>query len=148
VIASGWSFARGFSLEAVVAKGFLVKGNGHQIANRRTAQALVARELPAVRVVDERTVDLEPYGLCHFAAYTDDQGAMISTPARDDNTFGAADWHARGRIMMVQDPGDGRCIVYVCPIKPLFGQRTIGLHGVRWNDVRKLAEFTHVFRVS
>jgi hypothetical protein len=129
-------------------KTLLAKGNGHQIANRRKALEAVMRALPDIRAIDERTIEFSPYGVCHFAAYTDDNGAMISTPGRDDNAFGSADWHARGNIMMVYDPSDGRCMVFVCPIRPLFERRTIGHHGVRWNDVRKLAEFTHVFRVE
>ncbi|TCS12589.1 hypothetical protein [Caulobacter sp. BK020] len=131
-----------------MAKRFLAKGNGHQIANRRKALEVASRELPEICVVDERTVEFEPHGVCHFAAYTDDNGAMISTPGRDDNAFGSADWHARDNLMMVYDPGDGRCMIFVCPIGPLFERRTIGHHGVRWNDVRKLAKFTHVFRIE
>jgi len=71
---------------------------------------------------------------------------MISTPGRDDNVFGSADWHSEDHIMMFRDFGDGRCVVYVSPIKPLFEKRTIGHHGVLWDDVRKLATFTKVFR--
>ncbi|QAT83410.1 hypothetical protein EJ065_1812 [Corallococcus coralloides] len=70
---------------------------------------------------------------------------MISTPARGDDVFGSVGWHARDSIMMFRDFGDGRCIIYVCPIKPLFGVRTIGQHGVRWEDVLDLAKFKHVF---
>ena len=40
---------------------------------------------------------------------------------------------------MFRDVGDGRCFVYVCPIERLFEKRTIGHHGVRWEDVEKLA---------
>lgn len=47
--------------------------------------------------------------------------------------------------MMFRDFGDGRCIIYVCPIKPLFSVRTIGHHRVRWEDVLELARFKHVF---
>ncbi|HZH15632.1 MAG TPA: hypothetical protein VE057_14870 [Archangium sp.] len=31
-------------------------------------------------------------------------------------------------------------------LKQLFSIRTIGHHGVRWEDVRELARFKHVFR--
>ena len=130
----------------LVEKWFLQKGNGHQVANRRKAMNYVAEALPNITPVDERTVEFPPYGTCHFAAYTDPLGAMVSTPNRDDNEFGSADWHARGRIMMFHDFGDGRVGVFVCPIKPLFEHRTIGHHGVRWPDVIKLAEFKQVFR--
>lgn len=99
-------------------------------------------------VVDEATVEFPPYGSCHFAAYTDPKGAMISTPDRDDNEYGAVDWHHRDRIMLFRDFGDGRVIVYVCPIKPLFERRTIGHHGVTWENVLSVAEFKQVFRTA
>ncbi len=129
-----------------IEKWFLTKGNGHQIANRRKAMAFVTQTIPEVSQIDERTVDFPPYGTCHFAAYTDALGAMISTPNRDDNAFGSADWHARGKIMMFHDFGDGRVAVFVCPIAPLFDVRTIGHHGVRWPDIIKLSEFKQVFK--
>lgn len=86
-------------------KGFLTLGNGHQIANRRKALAFVVENLPEVEQIDERTVRLEPYGICHFAAYTHPDGAMISTPDREDHEYGSADWHARDRIMMFRVSG-------------------------------------------
>ncbi len=73
---------------------------------------------------------------------------MISTPNRKDNTFGSADWHAHGRIMMFRDYHDGRCGVFICPIKPLFEKRTIGQHGVKWADIIDLAEMKQVFRTA
>lgn len=73
---------------------------------------------------------------------------MISTPDRDDNEFGKAEWHSRDRIMMFRDYGDGRVAIFVCPIKPLFYKRSIGHHGVRWEDVLSLADMKQVFRVS
>lgn len=127
---------------------FLAPGNGHQTANRRKAMSFVAERLDGVSVLDERTVQFGPYGLCHFSAYTHPDGAMISTPGRGDEVFGSADWHARDRIMMFRDFGDGRCVIYVCPIRPLFERRTIGHHGVRWDDVLKLADFKQVFRTT
>ena len=128
-------------------KYFLTKGNGHQLANRRKAMEFVLANLAGVSQVDERSVEFAPYGICHFAAYTDQLGAMISTPERNDNEFGSADWHARENIMMFRDFGDGRCIIYVSPIRPLFGLRTIGYHGVKWPDVLKTSVFKQVFRV-
>ena len=128
-------------------KPFLASGNGHQIANRRKALAFAAEHVAGLEVVDERTVRLEEYGVCHFAAYTHLEGAMISTPGRDDNEYGSADWHSRDRIMMFRDFADGRVAVFVCPIKPLFDKRTIGHHGVRWEDVLPLADMKQVFRV-
>ena len=131
-----------------MSKAFLQKGNGHQIANRRKAMAFAAERLDGLEVVDDQTVRLEPYGVCRFAAFTDDNGAMISTPGRDDNTFGSQDWHKLDRMMLFRYFADGRVVIYVCPIKPLFEKRTIGHHGVRWNDVLALAEFKPVFRVD
>lgn len=131
-----------------IEKWFLAKGNGHQIANRRKALEFVDQHLQGLVVLDQRTIHLAPYGDCHFAAYTDQLGAMISTPDRDDNAFGSADWHARDRIMMFHDFGDGRVGVFICPIAPLFQKRTIGHHGVRWPDVIQLAEFKQVFRLN
>jgi len=129
-------------------KTFLTKGNGHQIANRKRALAYAAEQFPDLVIVDERTIRLAPYGLCHFAAYTDLDGAMISTPGSKDNEFGSADWHKRGRIMMFRDYGEGRVGIFICPIKPLFEKRTIGHHGVRWEDVLPLAEMKQIFRPS
>ena len=97
-------------------KSFLQRGNGHQVANGRKAMAMAVERLPGLTIVDERTVNLPEYGDCHFAAYTHEEGAMISTPGRDDNTFGSADWHACGRIMMFRDYHDGRCAIFICPV--------------------------------
>lgn len=129
-----------------MAKAFLTSGNGHQNTNRRKALDYVLKNVEGITAVDERTVEFPPYGRCHFAAYTDPKGAMISTPNRGDDVFGSVDWRLRDAIMMFRDFGDGRCIIYVCPIKPLFSVRTIGHHGVRWEDVLELARFKHVFR--
>jgi hypothetical protein len=127
---------------------FLKKGNGHQIENRRRALAFTLANLDGVERIDESTVVFPPYGTCRFSAYADANGAMISTPYREDNEFGSVDWHHLGRIMMFRDFVDGtnRVMIYVCPIKPLFGLRTIGAHGVKWPDVDKVAEFKKVFR--
>lgn len=127
---------------------FLTKGNGHQQANRRKALTYVLGHIGGVSPVDERTVDFPPYGRCHFSAYTDTEGAMISTPGRGDEKYGSADWHSRDHIMMFRDFGDGRCMIYVCPIKPLFDERTIGHHGVRWPDIQKHAALKEVFRTE
>jgi hypothetical protein len=132
--------------EEPVTAAFLIRGNGHQNANRRKALEYVVGNVEGVSAVDERTVNFPSYGRCHFAAYTDPVGAMISTPNRNDGEFGSVEWHRRDAIMMFRDFGDGRCIIYVCPIAPLFGARTIGHHGVRWEDVLRLSSFKHVFR--
>lgn len=125
----------------------LKEGNGHQKENRKVAMAFLLSKAPEVVAVDERTIDWPGFGRCHFAAYTNKLGAMISTPNRDDNEFGRADWHASDKIVMFRDPGDGRVIIYICPIQPLFGLRTIGHHGVRWPDVLKASERQFVFRL-
>ena len=127
-------------------KWFLRKGNGHQAANRRTALDFVIKNIPDVEALDEKTVSFPPYGVCHFSAYTDQLGAMISTPGKGDNSFGSVDWHSRGRIMMFHDFGDGRVGVFVCQIASLFEKRSIGHHGVKWPDVINLAEFKKVLR--
>ncbi len=127
-------------------KAFLEKGNGHQHANRRKAMEYVVTHIEGISPIDGRTVEFPPYGRCHFSAYTHTEGAMISTPDRDDNEYGSGDWHHLDKIMMFRDFGDGRCMIYVCPIKPLFAVRTIGHHGVRWPDIDKLAELKKVFR--
>lgn len=126
---------------------YLERGNGHQLANRKKAMTFVISNLPGIQLINERTVQFPPYGVCHFASYTDANGAMISTPDRDDNDFGSSEWHTRDNIMMFRDFGDGRGIVYVSPIKPLFALRTIGHHGVTWGDVLKTSAFKQVFRL-
>ncbi len=124
-------------------------GNAHQKANRRKAQWFVRNYLPDLTVLDERSVWFEGYGTCHFAAYTDPKGAMISTPHRNDYNYGSMDWHDHDHIMMFRDMGDGRrVVVYVCPIPPLFGRRTVGRHGVSWNDIRTLAVYKRIFPIS
>lgn len=125
----------------------LKEGNGHQMENRKVAMAFLLSKAPEVVAVDERTIDWPGFGRCHFAAYTSKLGAMISTPNRDDNAFGHADWHANDKIAMFRDPGDGRVMVFICPIKPLFELRTIGQHGVKWADVQRTAEKAFVYRL-
>ena len=117
---------------------FLDLGNGHQITNKRRAIAAVVKLLGA-KQIDRNSVDYGEWGLCHFASYTHPKGAMISTPGREDNEYGQAEWHSKDHIMLFRDVGDGRCIVYVSKIKPLFELRTIGHHGVTWENVRKVA---------
>jgi len=123
---------------------FLTLGNGHQVSNKRRAMRCALRVLTGAQPVDHRTIRLPRWGTCHFAAYTHAKGAMISSTRREDNAYGSADWHKRDHIAMFRDAGDGRCIVYICAIEPLFGRRTIGHHGVRWEDVEELAESRQV----
>ena len=123
---------------------FLTPGNGNQVRNKRRAMRCALRFLKGAKQVDYRTIRLPKWGTCHFAAYTHANGAMISSTRREDNRFGSADWHTRDHIVMFRDAGDGRCIVYICAIEPLFGRRTIGHHGVRWEDVEEQAESRQV----
>jgi hypothetical protein len=127
-------------------KWFLEPGNGHQVANRKKALNLVVTKLDQCEQLDEQTVSFPPYGACHFHAFTSPDGAMVSSPGKDDNEFGTMEWHSRDHSMMFRDFGDGRCIVYVGPIKPLFGMRTIGYHGVTWENVLKNSVFKRVFK--
>lgn len=71
---------------------------------------------------------------------------MISTPADEDHSFGSLDWHYRDHIVMFREVGDGRCMIYISSIKPLFDLRTIGYHGVSWENVRKTAKKIVVFK--
>ncbi len=130
-----------------MATALLTRGNGHQVRNRAKAMAFAVRRLGA-REVDAGSVDLAPFGLCHFAAYASPDGAMVSTPGRHDHAFGDADWHARGRVLMVRDLGDGRVAAYVCSIRELLDHRTIGHHGVAWTDVARLSLMTVIWRLG
>lgn len=123
---------------------FLKLGNGNQHSNKRRAIACVVQVLEDSKIIDHRTIEVPRWGKCHFAAYTHAKGAMISTPNREDNDYGSADWHSRDHICMFRDTGDGRCIVYIANIKPLFEMRTIGHHGVTWEAVQKIAKFSKV----
>jgi hypothetical protein len=124
---------------------FLQRGNGNQVSNRRRAMSCTLQLIDGARAIDKRTVFLPKWGTCHFAAYTHPKGAMISTPNYDDNEYGAADWHRHGQAVMFRDVGDGRCVLYVTDLEPLFGLRTIGHHGVTWENVAKAAKEKTVF---
>jgi len=125
---------------------FLTLGNGFQMANREKALAATLKLIAGVTPVNVNTVKVDGIGRCHFAAYTHPKGAMISSSKTDDGSFGSAPWHAKERIMMFRDAGDGRCIIYIAPIRPLLDLRTIGQHGVRWEDVARTAIKTQVIR--
>jgi hypothetical protein len=124
---------------------FLRRGNGNQIPNRKRALACAIKLIKGAKQIDKRTIELPSWGRCHFAAYTHPQGAMISTPNHNDNEYGSADWHQSGQIAMFRDVGDGRCILYVSDLEPLFSLRTIGQHGVTWANVAKTAKEKLVF---
>ncbi|MBU1175282.1 MAG: hypothetical protein KKH72_07750 [Alphaproteobacteria bacterium] len=127
---------------------FLELGNGHQAENKERALSALAKLEPEVEVLDRRTVRWGKWGVCHFAAYTHSKGAMISTPKRDGGAFGGADWHKRDRIVLFRDAGNGQLIVYICPTKPLFSMRTIGQHGVTWENISKSAEHQVVYAAA
>ena len=71
-----------------------------------------------------KTIKTSEYGSCHVSAYTHAKGAMISTPNRDDQNYGGAEWHKNDHLILFRDVGDGRCIVYINEIEPLFARRT------------------------
>jgi hypothetical protein len=107
--------------------------------------AFALEHMSGIEAVDEATVRLQPYGLCRFAAFSHPDGAMVSAPTVKD--LGSADWHSLGHSILFRDVGDGRVMIYVCTIPALFEKRSIGEHGVPWEDVRKLSLRTEVFRV-
>lgn len=127
---------------------FLRLGNGNQVSNKRRALACAIQVLSGAEVLDNRTISIPNFGVSHFAAYTHHKGAMISTPGSEDNRYGAADWHSREHLVLFRDAGDGRCIIYICPIEPLFALRNIGHHGVTWDRIEKTAKFTKVISSS
>ena len=129
-------------------KRFLTLGNGNQSRNRKRALACTGRLIEGAKVIDRRTIDLPNWGRCSFSAYTHPKGAMISTPNRDDNNYGDADWHRHGQVAMFRDIGDGRCILYISDLEPLFKLRSIGHHGVTWENVAKTAKQKLVFSAS
>lgn len=119
-------------------------GNGNQSKNKQKALKFVASFLNA-DIVDKKTIRSERWGYCHLSAYTHPTGAMISTPNRADNNYGDAEWHNNEHIVLFRDVGDGKCILYITKIAPLFDRRTIGHHGVTWENVEEVAEFVQVF---
>ena len=120
-------------------------GNGNQSKNKKKALQFIAMHLNAGNI-DKNTVRTDKWGVCHVSAYTHPKGAMISTPNREDQTYGGANWHQNDHIIMFRDVGDGRCIIYVSKIEPLFDYRTIGHHGVTWEDIEKLSSHIEVIK--
>jgi len=125
----------------------LLLGNGNQHRNKKLAMQFLAIFYNA-KQVDNKTILTKDYGSCHVSAYTHAKGAMISTPSRDDQTYGDVDWHKNDHIVLFRDVGDGRCIIYVNKIEPLFDKRTIGHHGVTWQDIYDLSVSTKVLSYS
>jgi hypothetical protein len=120
-------------------------GNGNQVQNKKKALRFVASHFHA-EIIDNKTVRNDKWGLCHVAAYTHPKGAMISTPHREDQTYGGTEWHKNDHVVMFRDVGDGRCKIYVNKIEPLFDYRTIGHHGVTWEDIEKLSSYIEVIK--
>lgn len=121
----------------------LIRGNGNQVKNKNKALQFISKHLKA-EIIDKKTVLSEEWGSCQVAAYTDLKGAMISTPNGEDNNFGDALWHDNDHVIMFRDTGDGRCIIYISKIKPLFSHRKIGHHGVLWKDIEELSSHVEV----
>lgn len=126
---------------------FLKLGNGNQVNNKKKAMAYVAYHINA-EILDKRTLSTRDWGKCHFSAYTHPTGAMISTPNSPDQNYGGKDWHNNDHIILFRELNDGRCMMYVSEIEPLFSKRTIGHHGVRWEDVEQVALHTEVMSTA
>ena len=120
-------------------------GNGNQMRNKKVAMKFIASYLNA-EIIDNKTIHTKEWGSCHVSAYTHPKGAMISTPNRDDQDYGGVDWHENDHIILFRDVGDGLCILYINKIEPLFEHRTIGHHGVIWDDIRKLSSHVEILR--
>lgn len=118
-------------------------GNGNQSRNKKVAVSVIAKYLNA-DIIDNGTVLTEDWGLCSVSAYTHPKGAMISTPNNKDQNYGGADWHSKDHKILFRDVGDGRCIIYISKIEPLFALRTIGHHGVTWQNIAKTATFNEI----
>jgi len=120
-------------------------GNGNQMRNKKVAMQFITSHLNA-EIIDKKTVRTREWGSCHVSAYTHPKGAMISAPNRDDQDYGGAEWHSNDHIILFRDVGDGRCILYISKIEPLFEYRTIGHHGVVWEDIGKLSSHVEILK--
>ena len=129
------------------AERFLKLGNGNQVKNKQKAMKFVAHHMAAIPI-DKKTLKTSEWGMCHFAAYTHPTGAMISTPNKPDQEYGGADWHNNDHIILFRELEDGRCMIYVSEIEPLFALRTIGHHGVKWVDIEKVAKHTETLNTA
>ena len=89
----------------------------------------IAKYFKSAKVLDKTTIQIPNWGKCHISAYTHKKGAMISSPHREDQGFAGVPWHNDDHILMFRDIGDGRCIIYINKIEPLFNYRTIGQQG-------------------
>lgn len=119
-------------------------GNGNQFRNKKLAMEYIAKYFKGAEVLDKTTIQIPNWGKCHISAYTHAKGAMISSPHREVQGFGGVPWHNDDHILMFRDVGDGRCIIYINKIEPLFNYRTIGQHGVLWEKIAELADYCEV----
>ena len=120
-------------------------GNGKQGRNKELVMQFIAKHLNA-KIIDKRTVRTDNWGSCHVATYTNPKSAMISTPKKDDQIYGGADWHKNDHVIQFRDVGDGRCIIYISKIERLFDYLEIGHHNVTWENIEKLSSHTEVLK--
>ncbi|XOV83665.1 MAG: hypothetical protein ACFHXK_00820 [bacterium] len=112
-----------------------------RVANKAVAIKLAIHHFSG-SPIDKATINTSDWGKCHVAAYTDLVGAMIAT-TETDVQFGDAEWHYKGRIIMVREQpskrqSPARITFYVCEIEDLFREKSIGRSGVKWTDVAKM----------
>ena len=124
----------------------LKPGNGNQVRNKKLAMQFIAKHLNAETIDPKETVRTANWGLCHVSAYTDPKSAMISTPKKDDQIYGGADWHKNDHKILFRDVGDGRCIIYICKIERLFDSPEKKRNGVTWENIEKLSSHTEVLK--
>ena len=119
-------------------------GNGNQFRNKKLALEFISKYFKGSQVLDKATIQIPNWGKCHISAYTHAKGAMISSTHNKDKDFGGVEWHNKDHILLFRDVGDGRCIIYINKIKPLFDHRTIGQHGVLWEKIDELADYCEI----
>lgn len=73
---------------------------------------------------------------------------MISTPNKQDQDYGGASWHSNDHMVLFRELEAGKCMIYVSDIEPLFQMRTIGHHGVKWQDIEEVAFYTEILETS
>jgi hypothetical protein len=113
-------------------------------ANKSLALRIAAKYFNG-KIIDKATIETSEWGICHVAAYTDLVGAMIAT-TQSDVQFGDVEWHSKGRIIMVREhpkkmKTPARITFYICEIKNLFENKSVGYSGVKWGDVSKVKLF-------
>ncbi len=117
-------------------------------ANKELAIKLVLHHLGGSKL-DGSTVETPDWGVCHVAAYTDTQSALVAASSTNVK-FGEVDWHAKGRMILVREQpkkarSPARLTIYVNDVEPLFGRITVGLGGVKWTGVSKLKLYSKTF---